>query len=210
MRSHAPRQRRPADQAKDQRDEKEPHLGRPFLRNESGDGHEKRDRRHRSHGIGHHLQDRVDPPPIIAGYAPDDQRQHKSDEHTDTANLKRGPDSVKCPREDILAAGIGAKQVDTPIRNAEQMGFCRDEAKKLVFRARNEKLHVTALILIDCLDPAEIGLDRPLALDGMEEGPDRTAIFVAEHRHIGCAVQIILVTTGHCWVVGRQERRQYP
>ena len=202
MRSHPPRQCRPADEAKDQRDEEEPHLGRPFLRYEGGDRHEQRNRRHRSHGVGDHLQNGIDPTSVIAGYTANDQRQHEGDEDTDAANLKRGPDRMQGPREDILARGIGAKQMDVTVTYAEQVCFCRDEAKQLVIRAFHEELHITALVLIDLLDPAEIGLDRALTFNCVEEGSERTAILVTEHGDIRRPVHIVLVPSGDSWVIG--------
>ena len=103
MCSHPPRQRRPTDQSQNERDEEEPHLGGPFLRDEGGNRHEERDRRNRSHSIGHHLQHGIDPAAVIARHPANDQRQHKGDEHPDRANLQRCPDGVKRTREDVLA-----------------------------------------------------------------------------------------------------------
>ena len=109
---------------------------------------------------------------------------------------------MKRSREDILAGGIGTKQVDVPVAHPEQVCFRRNEAEKFVFRPFNKKLDVTTLVFIDCLDPAEIGLDRPLTLDGVKKRPDRTAILVTEHRYIGRTIHIVLVTTGDRWIIG--------
>ena len=101
---------------------------------------------------------------------------------------------------------VGAEEVDFALVHAEQMRVHRDQVEKLVFIPFNEELHILALVLVHRGHPAEIGLDRAFAFDRVDEGPHRTAVFVAELRNLRGAVGVILVAARDGRIIGRQER----
>ena len=125
MRAHPSRQRGPTDEAQYNRDEEKPFLCAPGIWNKRGQRHKKRDGGDRAHRIRDHLDKAVDPAPIEPGYAPDNQGKHERDEHPDRPHGKRGIDRMEGTRKDILASGIGTKQVDVSAVDSEKMGVER-------------------------------------------------------------------------------------
>ena len=103
MGTYPPRQGWPADEPKDDGDEEKPFFGAPRIRTERGQRHEQGDGGDGADGIGHHLNERVDPTPVVSGYPTYNQSQHKGDKDTDRADRKRCVDGVEGAREDVLA-----------------------------------------------------------------------------------------------------------
>ena len=124
------------------------------------------------------------------------------------------------PPENVLAAGIGSKDVDTTFIDPEQVrgeGYAGyPEVQRLarqidiklevgILPPVDEKIDVTPLLGINLRHPAEIGLDRPGPLQSVQEGARRTAIMVAEHRDLRRPVLVVLVPPGDGRVIRRQE-----
>ena len=103
-------------------------------------------------------------PPKYPDIAAHDEGEDEADQHPDGADRERGPDRVQGAREDVLAGGIRAEDVDTALVDPEEVGLelkpagadveCRSreielDGEELILPSRHEEVHVAPLLGID-------------------------------------------------------------
>src|SRR6266568_2482117 len=149
----------PADQRYDDRDGEVNLHNAPIGGKRSGQAHPEGNRRNRAQDLDDPLDDRIDRPAEIAGYAAQDDAQHQTQGHADQAYRHRRSRRVHEARPEVASVRVRSHQEQRLARlgafDGNQVTVGRDEAQQLIRLSMAEELDRYLGARVGNVDPLE-------------------------------------------------------